>query len=270
MATPKVIHQIWKQGEVPDEFRAFVASIRANHPDYEYRLWTDVELDALVAAHAPDQVGTYKSFKKSVEQVDFARYLILYVIGGAYFDLDVVSIRSIDPLVESGQIVLGLECSEHTRQFWPRPSRIVCNALMISPPGEPLWRDLMQHIVDHYGKWRWWWHRGPVYRTGPLALTAVVDGLSAEAARRVTVLPSCAFFPMSDHWNDGHVVGGYDSISNDCESFDETYAVHLWSHSWLPRSVQWFNQHKRYVLAAGALALAGLIYAGVRTVSHLK
>ena len=50
-------------------------------------------------------------------------------------------------------------------------------------------------------------------------------------------------------------------VSSDCETFDGTYAVHLWRHSWLPRSVQWFNQHKRYVLATGALALATLIYA---------
>jgi len=273
MATPRIIHQIWKQGAVPDEFRALVASVRAHHPEFEYRLWSDQDLDALVRERAPQFYDAYKSFKKGVEQVDFARYLILHEIGGAYFDLDIASIRSIEPLVASGQVVLGHECSEHTRQFWPRPARIVCNALMISPPGEPLWLDLLQHIVSHYDDWRWWWHKGPVYRTGPMALTQVVDGLSAQAARRVTLLPSCAFFPMSDHWNDGHVVGGYDSISSDCETFDGTYAVHLWRHSWLPRSVQWFNQHKRYVLATGALALATLIYAGVtlaRTVSHLK
>jgi hypothetical protein len=273
MATPKIIHQIWKQGGVPDGFRELVASVRALHPDFEYRLWADADLDALVQSRVPQFLDAYKSFKKGVEQVDFARYLILHEIGGAYFDLDIACIRSIEPLVASGQIVLGHECSEHTRQFWPRPARIVSNALMISPPREKFWLDLIEDIVSRYDDWRWWWHRGPVYRTGPLALTRVVDGLSEEAARRVTLLPSCAFFPMSDHWNDGHVVGGYDSISSDCETLDGTYAVHVWSHSWLPPSVRWFNRHKRYVLGTAAAVLASLIYIGLslaKTAAHAR
>jgi mannosyltransferase OCH1-like enzyme len=248
VATPKIIHQIWNDHQIPDRFRAVVASVRKHQPEYEYRLWTHADIDALVRARAPQFVDAYHSFKKRIEQVDFARYLILHEIGGAYFDLDVESIRSIDPLVASNQIVLGLECSEHTQQFRPQPARIVCNAVMISPPGERFWLDLMQHIVDHYGDWRWWWLRGPVHRTGPMALTTFIDGLSGREADRVTLLPSCAFSPMSDHWNDGHVVNGYDSISRDCESLDDTYAVHLWSHSWLPPWVQRFNEYKRRVL----------------------
>src|SRR5947207_2520886 len=123
MATPKIIHQLWKGRGVPEQFRPMVASIRAQQPDYEYRLWTDAEIDAFVRERAPQCSGAYSRFRKPVEQIDFARYLILHEIGGAYFDLDVESVRPIDPLVASGRIVLGLECSEHTRQFWPRPAR---------------------------------------------------------------------------------------------------------------------------------------------------
>ena len=72
--------------------------------------------------------------------------------------------------------------------------------------------------------------------------------LAVIRARRLMIMPSTAFFPMSDHWNDGHVVDGYDSISRDCESFADTYAVHLWSHAWLPPWVQKFNQQKRRLL----------------------
>ena len=94
-----------------------------------------------------------------------------------------------------------------------------------------LWRDLLRYIADHYGDWRWWWHRGPVYRTGPMVLTSFIGSIEENAVRRLTILPPCAFFPMSDHRNDGHRVGGSDSISNDCDSLDNTYAVHLWSHT---------------------------------------
>ncbi len=260
MPTPKIIHQMWKDRDVPPRFQALVASVRRHQPHYEYRLWTDADIDAFVTDRAPGMLATYRSFRKRIEQVDFARYLILHELGGAYFDLDMESIRSIDPLVSSGRIVLGLECSEHRQQFRPQPARLICNAVMISPPGEPFWRDLMQYIAGHYHDWRWWWHRGPVYRTGPMALTRFVDGLGETAAHRVDILPSCAFFPMSDHWNDGRVVSGYESISRDCESLDDTYAVHLWSHSWLPPWVQWFNLHKRQVITAGGAVVAALLY----------
>lgn len=246
--TPRIIHQIWNDADVPSQFGPYVQSIRAHQPEYEYRLWTHANIDALVRERVPHLAEAYSSFNKRIEQIDFARCLILYELGGAYFDLDVVSIRSIDPLVATNQIVLGLECSEHTQQFRPQPGRIVCNAVMISPPREAFWLALMQHIADHYRDWRWWWHRGPVYRTGPMALTSFIDTLGESAAREITILPSCAFSPMSDHWNDGHRVGGYDSISGDCESLDCTYAIHLWSHAWLPPWVQRFNHHKRRVL----------------------
>jgi len=248
-ATPKVIHQIWNDRNVPSQLQSFVASIRARQPDYEYRLWTHAEIDALVQERTPQFVRAYSSFKTRIEQIDFARCLILHEIGGAYFDIDMVSLKSIDPLVATNRIVLGLECSEHLEQFRPRPERIICNAVMISPPRRRFWLDLLQSIVDGYRQWRWWWQRGPVYRTGPLALTSFVERLPEPDAREITILPSCAFFPMSDHWNDGHVVGGYDSISRDCDSLDQTYAIHLWSHTWLPPWVQAFNQQKRRVLS---------------------
>jgi mannosyltransferase OCH1-like enzyme len=250
--TPKLIHQTWKTREVPPQFAANIATIERHQPDYERRLWTDDAIDAFVRQRAPEFADAYRSFRKRIEQIDFARYLILHECGGAYFDLDMVSIRSIDALVATNRIVLGLECAEHTQQFRPRPARVISNAVMISPPGEPFWLELMRHIAAHYDDARPLWQRGPVYRTGPLALTAFVDSLSHDAAARVSVLPASAFCPMSDHWNDGHIVDGYDSITAECQSFDDTYAIHLWSHSWLPPWVQAFNQYKRRIISSVA------------------
>jgi len=253
VATARIIHQIWAAGDVPPQYAGNVASIRTHNPEFAYRLWTGEAFDALVHERVPELSGAYRSFRKRIEQIDFARCLILHVYGGAYFDLDVLSIRSIEPLVAANRIVLGLECAEHTQQFRPRPARVISNAAMISPAGEPFWLELMRYIASHYDDPRPWWQRGPVYRTGPLALTAFVDALPQDRAERLTILPASAFCPMSDHWNDGHVVDGYDSITAECESLDDTYAIHLWSHSWLPPWVQAFNRQKRRLLSAASV-----------------
>ena len=47
----KVLHQTWKDSESPDVFSGYVDSWKANHPDWEYRLWTDVDNRRFIARH---------------------------------------------------------------------------------------------------------------------------------------------------------------------------------------------------------------------------
>src|SRR5581483_4013853 len=44
---PKIIHQIWIGKEVPKEFWVFQQSILKNHPDWEYKLWTQYDIPEL-------------------------------------------------------------------------------------------------------------------------------------------------------------------------------------------------------------------------------
>ena len=50
---PRIIHQTWKDHDIPERFRAAQASWRTAHPDWEYRFWTDEDLERLVAERAP-------------------------------------------------------------------------------------------------------------------------------------------------------------------------------------------------------------------------
>jgi hypothetical protein len=51
-AIPKLIHQTWRSPHVPERWRAAVRSWKAHHPAWAYRLWTDADARALVAAPA--------------------------------------------------------------------------------------------------------------------------------------------------------------------------------------------------------------------------
>lgn len=42
---PKILHQTWKNKDIPDKWLAARQSCIDRHPDYEYRLWTDEDAE---------------------------------------------------------------------------------------------------------------------------------------------------------------------------------------------------------------------------------
>jgi mannosyltransferase OCH1-like enzyme len=38
---PKILHQTWKNTQIPSKFIKWIKTWLVNHPDWEYWLWTD-------------------------------------------------------------------------------------------------------------------------------------------------------------------------------------------------------------------------------------
>lgn len=242
-STPRIIHQTWKSAEIPEKYKAYVDSVKNFNPDFEYRLWTDSDIDTYVKNTVPQYYETYCGFASHIERVDFVRYVILYYIGGCYLDLDVQCLQSLAPLTDKNKIVLGYECSEH--YFFNGGKPIVNNAVMISPPGQQFWADFTQYIIHHYSIK---WYQNAVFRTGPVALTNFVASRSDTQKQQdeVEILSSCAFMPMSDYYNN-RVVDGHPSISADCADLKDSYCIHKWSHAWVPVPFHIF-QNKHFLM----------------------
>lgn len=49
---PKLIHQTWKDDQLPDKWKEAQKSCIDLHPDYEYKLWTDKDAE-LVGVQSP-------------------------------------------------------------------------------------------------------------------------------------------------------------------------------------------------------------------------
>lgn len=137
MTIPRLIHQTWKTTEVPRSHGDWVESVRLNHPDYEYRLWTDDENLALVEEHFGWFSDRYRSFAHDIERADAIRYLILWRFGGIYVDLDIEFLRPMDVLIRGNEPYFTLEAGPTTDQT------VVSNALMAAEPGDPLFADLI-------------------------------------------------------------------------------------------------------------------------------
>ncbi|MBN9059533.1 MAG: hypothetical protein J0H21_10135 [Rhizobiales bacterium] len=56
---PKIIHQTWRDRDIPQAMQAFVASWPKLHPGWEIRLWTDDDLARLVETDYPHLAELY-------------------------------------------------------------------------------------------------------------------------------------------------------------------------------------------------------------------
>ena len=132
---PAIIHQIWKDEDIPPVWRCFAESWKRHHPEWEYRLWTDRSARNYVAENYPEALPAYDAFPYDIQRADFARYLILHGCGGVYADLDMECLRPVSPLLVGRTFVACLEPEKHARA--QGVGKMVCNAFMASVPRHP-------------------------------------------------------------------------------------------------------------------------------------
>lgn len=230
-STPRIIHQTWKSQDIPEHLKDYVTSCRVKNPDYEYRLWTDADLRQIVAESYPQFLKHYDGFAKTIERVDFARYAILHKVGGIYADIDMQCLKSFNVLVALNCPVFGNEPVEHRETLYQNKERIICNALMLSPPQHPVWMAIMNFIVKNYNP-----QNGPVGNTGPYALTKLYES-NPKAFDGCMIYNPCLFYAQSDNMTQKSGIVNetnetIPSISREC-SVDDAIAIHRWAHLWI-------------------------------------
>ena len=99
---PKTIHQIWYQGEdnVPEEYRYYASTWRKYNKNYEYLLWDQDDISKLLCSLYPKYVEFYEALPTMIQKIDFAKYIILNHEGGCYVDMDTLSEKSLDNLLD--------------------------------------------------------------------------------------------------------------------------------------------------------------------------
>jgi hypothetical protein len=145
---PKIIHQTWKSKDIPRHLLRFQESWRQQHPGWEYRLWDDAANEALIAEHYPDFLDYFSRATPTILRVDLVRLAYLHRHGGVYADLDYEVIRPLDDLLATPHAIVGLERGGIGSVM--RGHDYVINALMASPPGHPLWLEVMQGMAQAY------------------------------------------------------------------------------------------------------------------------
>lgn len=210
---PKKIHQIWLGGEVPKQFVSLMQTWKTLHPDWEYRLWTDKDLDdfPFINRAAFDRalnLGT---------KADILRYDILYVFGGVYVDVDFECVRPLDALVHAHYFFAGIEGFD-----W------LSNAIIGACPGLSLFKRLALLI----NQWDDEQLKSPWTYTGPLTFTKQVYQFLRSNPERACIYPTRFFFPFPNIYRHDYWRGCIEPSFIKGFFIDETFAVHHWAESW--------------------------------------
>jgi hypothetical protein len=219
---PHLIHQLWRDSDIPPRFASYRESWARHHPGWAIRLWTDADLDALAAAHFPDFLEIYRAYPKPIMRADIGRYMVLSVHGGVYADLDAEALAPFEELAAADRPVLAEEPPSHSMVLGVKGrgfSRLVGNAVMVSPPGHPFWTHLLAVARRCRSA------RSPLDATGPFLLTAAIDALPAEG--RPTVLPAYVFAAADQNGA---------PVERPPDAPDRRLAAHHWMGSWYERA----------------------------------
>ena len=224
---PKIIHQTWKDENLPKEFQILSETWREMLPGWEYRLWTDEMNREFVHTHYPDFMEKFDAYPQNIQRADAIRYLLLQTYGGLYVDLD---FECIDPefitLLEDADFVAGKEPYAHAKRYGLE--YIICNALMASVPNQPFLAHIIQRMINHSKGWDVKKGEDILASTGPFLLTdAYKEYPYVESVR---IIEPERIYPIK--------LGESKLIMRGCipeemeQRINAAYAIHYFSSTW--------------------------------------
>jgi len=226
---PHIVHQIWKNEEVPREWKRFAQSWTEHNSDWEYRLWTDREVDAYVRARYPHLEKTYAELSFNIQRADLARYLILHGCGGVYADLDLECLRPLSTLLDGHEFLASREPIEHARSV---PGNVIIgNAFLASVPGHGLLEAVVKEITVKAAAITF--HGEVLTSTGPYMFTRALDGYEG---RDLCITDSRVAYPFVNHAPALSLLQrGGDRAERLRKQLigNGTWAVHYWANSWV-------------------------------------
>lgn len=157
---PKIIHQTYKDTNIPEKWKPSQLKCQEFNPDYQYIMWTDDMARDFISEEYPWFLKTFDSYKYNIQRADVIRYFALIHYGGIYIDLDVACSRSLDPLLTVPAFV---------RKTLPTG---ISNDVMGSVPRHPFFLKVVDNLQDY----NWNYHIPYVtimYSTGPLFLSVI-------------------------------------------------------------------------------------------------
>lgn len=164
---PRKIWQSWKvdptRFETRDVERARTWTLK--NPGHRYEVLTDDNADYYVEHHygplglnRPDIISVYKSLNAKIIKQDLLRYLIMYVEGGLYADIDVEAIRPIKKFIPKiydeadVDMVIGIEVDEPAFASHPvlgSKAQSFCQWTFMCKPRLPV----MMRLIENIMKW---------------------------------------------------------------------------------------------------------------------
>lgn len=212
---PKIIHQIWLGGPVPEAYTQWIESWRKLHPDWQYKLWTDETVKSLTLHNQDYYDNAYYYGEKS----NILRYELLYQFGGVYVDIDFECLQPLDDLHYKYDFYCGLA---------PLDAKIlyINNALIGSKPGHPILEHCIKTIEqDKKNEAQLRSVTGAInVATGAIHFTKSFLEVVKQADDNVVALPTSMLYPLPHQFKNSK-----DTVETILKKHREVYAVHYWA-----------------------------------------
>lgn len=211
---PKIIHYCWfGRGEKPELAKKCIASWRKSCPDFEIREWNEGNCDYL---SIPFMAEAYAA-KKYAFVSDVMRLIVLEQYGGVYFDTDVEVLRDISPLLDDEGFI-GFENDQFVNS----------GQVMAAKAHHPV----IQAMIEEYKKLHFTNADGTATPVGcPRLNTDVMERFGLIRNGREQVVAGIHVY-SADYFNP------MDSTTGKLMKTENTYSIHWYSMSWLPKRVQ--------------------------------
>lgn len=143
---PRVIHQIWLGSPLPSHLTKYRETWLRHHPQWEFKLWTDDEVQQANFETA----GLINSSTCFGQKSDILRAEILKREGGVYVDLDYECYRSLDGILKGTEKFFAtLRWIPQAHLGWPAlfpQPLIICNSLFGAEKEHPLLAEYLLNV----------------------------------------------------------------------------------------------------------------------------
>lgn len=151
---PHIIHQIWLQGKdnIPEKYQPNIEKILKNQSKWKYILWDDIMIINLLRKNKV-WIDTYYKLEYLHHKVDFARYIILYIYGGAYIDMDAKIIKPLDEIINKNNeyelIVSMLNSNILENYIHCGYNQCLNNGIIITKKNNTIIKKMVDYIVQN-------------------------------------------------------------------------------------------------------------------------
>jgi inositol phosphorylceramide mannosyltransferase catalytic subunit len=215
---PKIIHQMWFSGAVPEKYWTWQQTWKKNHPDWQYILWTKEMIEQL------DMINKDKfmAARNIATKADIARYEVLYKFGGLYVDLDMECIKPMDVFHHCCDFYAS--CYHH--------GQIIEICAFAARPGHPLLKTVLQKLR----------RSNPAVtsmaaimnNTGNFMFTPLFLEYVKKANDRCVIFPAPYLLPLPYTFRFKEANINHPGVQKWLKP--ESYAIHYWGASWSPMS----------------------------------
>ena len=217
---PKTIHYCWfGRNPLPSSARKCIASWKKYLPDYEIKEWNEDNFDVNRIPYTRDAYAA----KKYAFVSDYARFWVLYHYGGVYFDTDVEVIRPMNEFIAKGPF-MGWEKPGSTGVYSIAPG-----LGLAANKEQPLYQEIL-HGFEHLN-----FYDENGERNNYSMIPLVTDLLTQKGLKKdgsMQVIDDVILYP-SEYLCPMEYFTGKVTIT------DNTYAIHWYSMTWLPKTAIW-------------------------------